>query len=247
MAIKILLTNDDGINSEGLSILVNKVKSIKTNDFIEILVVAPKTEQSAKSHSLMLRKEFEVKEVNIFNDVKTYYIDSTPADCVRYAYYGLKYDFDLCLSGINIGYNVGFDIMYSGTVAAAFEAISLGKKAIALSCHASSFEGFNNWSEKTLEFIVNNHLLDKWSLYNINFPINPKGIRITKQGYSNFITYYHESNGFAIQLGDNITDSSIDNIHLDTSCVMNEYISISPLTHERTKEEIYSEIKDLKS
>ena len=90
MAIKILITNDDGINAEGLKILVEKVK-----DYGEVLVVAPMQEQSAKSHALTLRKEVLVNKETIFKDVTAYSIDSTPADCVRFAYFGLHYDFDI--------------------------------------------------------------------------------------------------------------------------------------------------------
>lgn len=236
MAIKILITNDDGINAKGIKLLVEKVKHLG-----EVLVVAPKNEQSAKSHAITLRREIEVGEVD-FLGVKAYYIDSTPADCVRYAYYGLGYDFDIALSGVNIGYNVGHDIMYSGTVAATFEASSLGKKAIALSCTKNSFDGFEKWFDEVLKYITNNKLLDEWNLYNINFPENPKDIKITKQGGCNFVTYFVASGNNKKQEGEDITDDDINNLHLDTACVMNDYISISPLTHERTKFEIYEKL-----
>lgn len=239
MALKILITNDDGIQAEGIKILVEAAKK-----YGDILVVAPKTEQSAKSHSITLRTKIEVGESSIFGDVKAYYVDSTPADCVRYAYYGLNYDFDILLSGINKGYNVGHDIMYSGTVAAAFEASSMEKKAIALSCDGESFKGFLEYADKILEFIKDKSLLNKWNLYNINIPINPQGIKITQQGYCNFVTYFVECENGKKQVGDNITDSKYENIFLDTSCVMNNYISVTPLTHERTEKNIYKLLKE---
>ena len=239
MALKILITNDDGIQAEGIKLLVNEAKK-----YGDVLVVAPKTEQSAKSHSITLRTKIDVGESNLFNDVKAYYVDSTPADCVRYAYYGLNYDFDILLSGVNKGYNVGYDIMYSGTVAATFEASSMGKKAIALSCDGESFLGFEKYLDKLLEFIKNKHLLDKWNLYNVNIPIDPKGIKITKQGYFNFVTYFIDFENGKKQFGDNVTDNNYNNIFLDTSCVMNGYISITPLTHERTEKNIYKVLKE---
>lgn len=240
MALKILITNDDGIYAEGIKILIEKVKNLG-----EVLVVAPKTEQSAKSHGITLRNPFEVREVDIFKNVRAYYVDSTPADCVRYAYYGLKYDFDILLSGINKGYNIGYDIMYSGTVAAAFESSSLDKPAIALSCCWESFSGFDKFGNEIINYFTNNKLLDKWKLYNINIPVNPKGIRITEQGYSNFITFYTDYPEGKKQEGIDIMDKDIKNISLDTACVMNDYISITPLTHKRTEYNIYNELKKL--
>lgn len=240
MALKILITNDDGIYSEGIKLLVEAAKSLG-----EILVVAPKTEQSAKSHGIILRKEIEVKKINHFDRIEAYYVDSTPADCVRYAYYGLKYDFDILLSGINRGYNVGYDIMYSGTVAAAFEASSMGKIAVALSSDSKSFTGAIKYLPKVYEYFKQNGLLAKWNLYNVNFPICPQGIRITEQGGCNFTTYFLDSKEGKIQDGDDITNSRKDNIYLDTACVRNDYVSITPLTHIRTQKEVYEKIKTL--
>lgn len=244
MALKILITNDDGIYSEGIRLLVNEVKKIAPN--AEILVVAPKTEQSAKSHGIILRKEMEVQKIDIFGDVISYYVDSTPADCVRYAYYGLKYDYDILLSGINKGYNVGYDIMYSGTVAAAFEASSTNKLAIALSSNHTNFDGALSYLPKVYDFFKRNELLKKWNLYNINFPVSPQGIKITEQGVCNFTTFYIDSEKGKIQEGEDITDERIENIHLDTACVRNGYVSITPLTHVRTEKEVYKKIKDCK-
>jgi len=237
MAVKILITNDDGINAEGLKLLVDKAKK-----FGEVMVVAPKVEQSGKSHALTLRKPMEIKETDVFGDIKSYYVDSTPADCVRYAYYGLKYNFDILLSGVNKGYNVGDDIMYSGTAAAAFEASSMGKKAIAFSCCEESFDGFKSYINETIKFFAINNLLNEWNLYNVNFPKNPKGIKITEVGGCNFTTYYNIIDGFYYQTGDNVTESDVNKMHLDTACVMNSYVSITPLTHVRTNLDIYKKL-----
>ena len=135
MALKILISNDDGIYAEGISLLINEAKK-----YGSVMVVAPKEEQSGKSHALTLRKPMEIKKIDLYEGVESYYVDSTPADCVRYAYYGMNYDFDILLSGVNKGYNVGDDIMYSGTTAAAFEASSMGKKAIAFSFVSSDID-----------------------------------------------------------------------------------------------------------
>ena len=240
MALKILITNDDGIYAEGIKLLVDEAKK-----YGSVMVVAPKVEQSGMSHALTLRKPMEIKKIKLFDGVDSYYVDSTPADCVRYAYYGLKYDFDILLSAVNKGYNVGDDIMYSGTAAAAFEASSMGKKAIAFSCCAESFDGFKAYIDKVISFVMDNKLLDEWNLYNINFPQNPKDIKITEVGGCNFITYYDFIDGMYYQTGDNITESNIEKLHLDTACVMNSYVSITPLTHVRTNETVYKKIKNI--
>ena len=145
MSIKILVTNDDGIDAVGLEYLV-KVAS----KYGSVTVVAPKYEQSAKSQAIEVRKSFECKKIERFTGIDTYVIDSTPADCVRFAKYGLHYDFDLVLSGINRGYNMGEDIWYSGTVSATFEAVSAKAKAIAFSVSKKSTEGY-----KFVDYVMN--------------------------------------------------------------------------------------------
>ena len=128
MALKILITNDDGINNIGIRLLANWAKQ-----YGEVTVIAPKVEQSAKSHAIDIRGAFEIKKVPFMEGVEAYSVDSTPADCVRFGVIGLKQKYDLVLSGINKGVNVGDDIVYSGTCAAVFEAARMGLKGIAFS------------------------------------------------------------------------------------------------------------------
>ena len=125
---KILITNDDSVSAPQLLPLIKKCM-----EFAEITVVVPKYEQSAKSHSIQIRDAFEIREVELEPGISAWVVDSTPADCVRFAVSGLKMTFDLVISGINRGYNLGKDTMYSGTLAAATEAVCKGMKAIALS------------------------------------------------------------------------------------------------------------------
>ena len=125
---RILITNDDGMHADQLLPLIRWCQKLG-----EVTVFVPKVEQSGKSHSFEIRKPFEVKQVALAPDVTVWSVDSTPADCVRIAVLGLKMEFDLVISGINRGLNIGADIMYSGTVAAASEAVNLGIPAVALS------------------------------------------------------------------------------------------------------------------
>ena len=126
---KILITNDDSYKSIGLKKLVKSAMR-----YGEVYVVAPKFQQSGKSHSLILRHSYECKKVeDIYPGVNTWYVDATPADCVRTAKFYLNLDIDVVFSGINEGYNIGDDIIYSGTTAAATEGALAGYKSIAFS------------------------------------------------------------------------------------------------------------------
>ena len=124
---RILVTNDDGIHAHGLKFLVKAAHELSS----DIWVVAPETEQSASGHSLTLRNPLRVRKVA----PRRFALDGTPTDCVLLALkHIMKYGRapDLVLSGINDGGNLGEDVTYSGTVAAAMEATLLGIPAIAL-------------------------------------------------------------------------------------------------------------------
>ena len=132
---KILITNDDSISSEVLLPLAKWAKQ-----FGEVTVVVPKYEQSGKSHCIEIRKAFEVKQVSFDDsDIKAYTVDSSPADCVRFALEGMQTTFDFVISGINRGLNLGIDVLYSGTLGAVFEAATFGLPAVALSTESGGF------------------------------------------------------------------------------------------------------------
>src|SRR5438552_18954253 len=124
---RILISNDDGIDAPGIRILEQVARELS----IDVWVVAPEMEQSGASHSLTTRRPLRLNEVG----KQRYAVDGTPTDCVLLAVKRLLRDRppDLVLSGINGGSNVGEDLTYSGTVAAAMEATLLGIPAIALS------------------------------------------------------------------------------------------------------------------
>ncbi len=239
---RILVTNDDGIYSEGIKYLVEFARKLG-----EVVVVAPKNEQSAKSHGITLRNSVEVKEVNVFEGIKSYSIDSSPADCVRYAYYGLKEKFDMVFSGINKGYNLGYDIFYSGTVAATTEAASLNIKSIAFSTHHDSFKTAIDNIEKVYNFIINEKLFDKWHFYNVNFPLELKNeeILFTQVGECNFDTWFDKDEDMYTQMGNPCFENAKEKLYFDTSAVMNGYISITPLTVDRTNLEVLNKIKGI--
>ena len=234
---KILITNDDGINAVGLKQLV-KVAS----KYGKCTVVAPKVEQSAKSHSLNLRKDLEFKKIeDIIDGVDTYYLDSTPADCVRVAYSLLDKDYDLVLSGVNNGYNLGEDIHYSGTMAAATESAILGFKTIAFSTNFEDVDKIYNDLEKVMGYIIENKLLDVWSLYNVNIPLNFKGIKFAGQGHTHFEIIFDLNDGFVRSVGrPEICEDG--NEYSDVQVVYENYVSIAPLRYNRTNEEIINKL-----
>ena len=127
--IRILVTNDDGIDSIGLRVLVEKLK-VLTN---HILVVAPSKQMSATSHKITLHEGILLKkEEDVFKDVVAYSISGTPVDCVNMAINLLKFKPNVIFSGVNNGLNVGTDIMYSATVASACEGINYNILGIAM-------------------------------------------------------------------------------------------------------------------
>ena len=130
--LRVLLTNDDGIDAEGLQTLRRALVAL---DDIQLAVIAPDDNQSATARSITFRRPLWVAEVPFDDGTVGYACDGTPVDCVRLASLGLIDDFepDLIVSGINHGANLGDDITYSGTVAAALEGIVLGIPGIAVS------------------------------------------------------------------------------------------------------------------
>src|SRR5881628_2480259 len=134
--LEVLLTNDDGIEAEGLQTLRRALREIPG---IDLAVIAPDGNRSATARSITTRRPLWVEEVDFGDGSVGYATDGTPVDCVRFAKLGLIGERpDLIVSGINHGSNLGDDITYSGTVAAALEGIVLGIPAIAVSQQSSA-------------------------------------------------------------------------------------------------------------
>ena len=150
---KVLLTNDDGITATGLNVLRKALLEVPG---IELAVIAPDSNRSATARSITFREPLEVEEVEFGDGTSGFATSGTPVDCVRFAALGLiELEPDLIVSGINHGANLGDDITYSGTVAAAFEGIMLGLPAIAVSQQADhgemDFRAGTAWSREGFE------------------------------------------------------------------------------------------------
>lgn len=165
---KILITNDDGINADGIIRLAKAAAK-----YGEVWVVAPESQRSAASHSITLRTHIDVFEYDFpIDGVKAYAITGTPADCVRVGMLGIMDSKpDIVISGINYGYNAGTDVQYSATVGAAMEAVFQGVPAIALSEGTSELSAAI--TDKYLDELLGKYIDIPYipgKLLNINFP-----------------------------------------------------------------------------
>ena len=236
---RILITNDDGVNAAQLVPLIQWCSKLG-----EVTTVVPKFEQSGKSHGIEIHKPFEAKLVELEPGIKVWAVDSTPADCVRFAVLGLGLEFDLVISGINRGLNIGADMMYSGTVGAACEAVNLGMKAIALSTPPANYDKATEELDKVFAFVAEHRLLDLSDIWNINIPASPKGIRITRQGgpyYSD--NFLPQENDLFLPQGIDVF-AAADNYDRDTDTVLRGgMISVMPLTTDRTNLAVYESLR----
>lgn len=183
--LRILITNDDGFGAPGVRILERVARRLSD----DVWVVAPETEQSGMGHALTVRRPLRPKRAQA-DDPTRWIVDGTPTDCMIVAVRRLMKDAppDLVLSGVNRGHNMGEDVTYSGTVAAAMEATLLGLPAIAFS---QAYDGPIDWAptETHLENVVQRLCRAPWPddvLLNVNFPAGGadavRGLAATRQG-----------------------------------------------------------------
>ncbi len=238
---RILITNDDGIEALGIKLLVEWAKKLG-----EVTVVAPKVEQSGKSHGIELVHPIEVLDRSDLYGVEAYSVDSTPADCVRFGILGMKRQYDLVLSGINKGANLGKDIVYSGTVGAIFEAVALDHKALAFSTFPDTLEAAATYLDDAYCFIEENNLLRLNPIYNINIPENAVGVKITRQGASYFADEFVPiGNNMYSQRGYYTPDKDQNNLTLDAVAVNHGYISVTPMQNDRTEIDIFKRLNNI--
>jgi 5'-nucleotidase len=244
MGMRILVTNDDGVFSEGVRILAKAMEVLG-----EVFVVAPDREQSAVGHSLTLHRPLRVEEVS----PRIYAVDGTPVDCVNLAVYGiLRVRPDLVVSGINKGPNLGEDVVYSGTVSAAFEATLLEIPAFAMSLVSRKDFKFHvaaNFALKMAKYIMQVGL-PKETLLNINVPNLEEdeipSFKITRQGkrvFGDAIVEKIDPRGKKYYwIGGE--DQGFQEIEgTDFYAIANHNISITPLRVDLTN---YSAVKELK-
>lgn len=192
---RILLTNDDGVNAPGIFALKKAVE-----DLGEVYVVAPEGPQSASGHSITLHKPLRMNEVELADGSKAWAASGTPTDCVDLGIdMILKGKPDLVISGINCGPNLGYDLTYSGTVAAAMEGAIEGipSFAISVTSHASNLSyDFAAKFAHQLVLEAFKHNLPRFTLLNVNIPPLPedeiKGIEVTRVGRRIYLGHVEE-------------------------------------------------------
>jgi 5'-nucleotidase len=231
----ILLSNDDGIQSEGLTALEASLSPLG-----ELFTVAPDRAQSSMSHALTLHRPLRVHELG----PRRLAVDGTPVDCVKLALTGLlSARPDLVVSGINKGPNLGDDIIYSGTVSGALEAALLGIPAIAVSLVAFQNFDFHAAAEFTTELIgkIQQRGFPPATLLNVNVPALPrdqlKGWKLTRMGkrhYSETIVERVDPRGGKYYWigGDDLGFAHDDGT--DCMAVHEGYVSVTPLQVDLT-------------
>jgi 5'-nucleotidase len=230
---RILVTNDDGINAPGLKVLVQVAKSLSK----DVWVVAPEIEQSGAAHSLTLRRPLQVRKLA----PRRFAVDGTPTDCVLVAVNKLIPERrpDLVLSGVNRGANLGEDVTYSGTIAAAMEATLLNVPAIALSQLRDGLTVHWQTAIDHAPKVIRKLVSVAWPdgvLMNVNFPKLPSahvnGIRVARQGRRpsgiEIVPTKDPVGRSYLWIGDYISDESLEE-DTDLYATRNGEISITPL------------------
>ncbi len=249
--INILLTNDDGIYSEGIRALYESLKTIG-----KVTIVAPDAERSAVGHAITLSDPLRVKKVNRNGKFFGYATTGTPADCVKLAIRALlKKKPDLIVSGINLGQNVGYSVLYSGTVSGATEGAILGIPSFAISLATFTNPDYSfaaKFAKKLAKQIIQNKGLPKGTLLNVNIPaVNQKyikGIRIVKQSEKAIEERFDKREDprkrtYYWLTGEIIKSDKKEDADIET--IRNNYISITPIHCDMTNYEFMGNLKKL--
>ena len=231
---RILITNDDGIHSQGLEMLEKTLREVG-----DVFVVAPASEMSGASHSLTLARPLRIRQI----DDRHWTVDGTPTDCVTLALHRILNEDQLphvCVSGINHGGNLGDDATYSGTVAGALEATILGVPGIAISLVARENLDFTEAARFALLAVrkILSEGLPEGTLLNVNVPLGEiKGVKVTRQGIKNarpVITEHIDPRGKPyFWIGEQYFRSNAED-GTDYRAIEDGYISVTPLRSDMT-------------
>ena len=245
---KILVSNDDGIDSLGIHALVKSLKEIA-----DVTVVAPHNEQSAVGHAITMKIPLRVFNYYKNGDFFGYAVDGTPADCIKMGIRNImKEPPDLVISGINQGSNTAINIIYSGTVSAAREAAIMDVPAVAISItnHAAKEYNFAVKLAKMLALKMINNKLPLGTLLNVNVPDVPEneiaGIILTKQGKSKWDDIYEKRidpyGRDYYWLTGNLLEVDT-NPDIDQVAIRKNFVSITPIHFDLTDYETFKNMK----
>ncbi len=238
----ILLTNDDGITAPGLVAIHRELSTLG-----QVHVVAPQTVQSATGHGVTLSAPLLTSQVTVEGAFTGTAVAGSPADCVKLAVTQiLPRKPDLVVSGINSGANVGINVVYSGTVAAAIEAAFLGLPSIALSLYLrkqipTDYPRAAGWSRKVIEQCLSNGL-KAGEVVSVNLPAraageSPLGTRIVRQCTRPWVdTYEKRQDPKGRDYYWNVSEFTLDNTDADTdvAALREGYITVTPLQFDLT-------------
>ncbi len=243
---RVLLTNDDGIDAKGIKTLYNHFKPLG-----EVYIVAPERERSASGHGITVHKPLRANEI----EEHQFAVSGTPADCVKIALEALlPIQPDLIISGINLGANLGTDVLYSGTVSAAIEGILANIPSIAISLlsqsKTASFETAATVAVRLCELLITKKFPTD-TLLNVNVPDcsleDIKGLKVTTLGirrYKNSIEERKDPRGNSYYwLGGKVEDI-VDRDDTDVSAVVKNFVSVTPVHFDLTNYSIIDQIKD---
>ena len=238
----ILITNDDGVYSPGLKILVEEA-----SEFGDVYVAAPIEEKSGCSHSITVRSPIKIQKISILELAKeSYGIEGTPADCIKIAkQFLISSNIDLVLSGLNRGSNFGTDVIYSGTVAGAIEGYIHDIDSMAFSIDGSNIVSYE-LSRKVVRDVIAEKIINKRDegrvLYNINIPNieikDFRGYKDTKLGkrfyHNEFLRRQDPWGNDYFWLGGEVQSIPLYDLEYDTAAVYHNFVSITPLNVDLT-------------
>ena len=240
---RILISNDDGVSAPGIKVLSDSMQQLG-----DIKVIAPDRNRSGASNSLTLLRPLRVRRM----DNQYYSVDGTPTDCVHLALTGYFRDsFDIVVSGINDGANLGDDVLYSGTVAAAIEGCNMCLPAIAVSLVCHQGEHYATAAQITSELVkkLQTEALPSQTILNVNVPDLPldqiKGIEITRLGTRHRSKELHQSQDPRNQVVYWIGASGPTNESgpgTDFYAVERGYVSITPLQLDSTHYKVFNQL-----
>jgi 5'-nucleotidase len=250
MTLKVLIANDDGIYSEGIRVLSERLSSQ-----YDVYVVAPDRERSAMGHALTLHKPIRVDEVDLGPQIKqAFAITGTPSDCVKIALNALlDIKPDIVVSGINHGPNLGADVLYSGTLSAAIEGAIHGLPSVAVSL-INGYEKFADF-RPAADFVCNflpralDANLPPKIVLNVNFPAVPyadvTACRFTRLGLKMYTDTFEKridprNNVYYWLAGEVITQSN-DTPDTDIAALRDNAISITPIGFDLTHEKVLAQ------
>jgi 5'-nucleotidase len=241
----ILISNDDGVRAPGLRALADALQ-----DLGEVIVVAPDRERSAASHAISLDHPLRAEQV----DPQVFAVDGTPVDCVYLALHHIvPRKPDLCLSGINNGFNLGSDVFYSGTVGAALEAALRGIPSVALSLERKNPQDFSHavaFSRDLVEDLLvrEEAAIEPLTFLNVNLPAGPvRGLRVTRMGrriYRDQVSVRQDLRGRTYywiggpeQKGEDLPGS-------DCTAVAEGLASVTPITLDLSSQQMMARLSD---